>query len=78
LTVPAAAVVEIEAEKFVFTPAEKGIDEQTFTLRPVELGKPSGDRIVIKAGLKEGDQVVSAGAFLLKSELILQKQGDEE
>jgi len=78
LTVPAAAVVEIESERFVFTPARKGIDEQTFTLRPVETGRAAGDRIVIKAGLKESDTVVSAGAFLLKSELILQNQVDEE
>ncbi len=33
-----------------------------FHSRPVELGRQSGDRVVIKAGLKEGDQVVSSGA----------------
>ncbi len=78
LTVPAAAVVDIEGERFVFTPTGKGKDDQTFTLMPVEAGRPAGDRIVIKGGLKEGDQVVSSGAFLLKSELILQNQVDEE
>jgi RND family efflux transporter MFP subunit len=78
LTVPAAAVVEIEGEKLVFTPASRQADEQTFTLLPVEVGRSAGDRIVIKAGLKEGDQVVSSGAFLLKSEQILQNQRDED
>ena len=38
----------------------------------------TGDRVVIKAGLTEGEKVVSSGSFLLKSELILQNQTDEE
>jgi membrane fusion protein, heavy metal efflux system len=78
LTVPAAAVVEIEGEKLVFSPAGTGTDDQTFTIRPVEIGRPVGDRVVIKAGLQKGDPVVSSGAFLLKSELILESQGNEE
>jgi hypothetical protein len=32
----------------------------------------------VKAGLNKGDQVVSSGSFMLKSELILQNQEDEE
>jgi membrane fusion protein, heavy metal efflux system len=78
LTVPVSAVVEIETEKYVFVPAGKGPDNRTFTLRPVEVGIQSGDRLVIKTGLNQGDQVVSSGAFLLKSELILQNQPQEE
>ena len=40
LTVPAAAVVEIESEKYVFVPSGQGqpIIEK-FTLRPVEIGR---------------------------------------
>ena len=71
---PGGAVVEIEAEKFVFVPAGKDADHERFALRPVEVGRETGDRVVIKAGLNEGDQVVSSGGFMLKSELILQNE----
>jgi multidrug efflux pump subunit AcrA (membrane-fusion protein) len=78
LTVPASAVVEIEGDKYVFIPTGKRADDRTFTVRKVELGRPSGHRLVVKAGLKPGDQVVTSGAFLLKSEYILQNQKDED
>jgi RND family efflux transporter MFP subunit len=78
LTVPSGALVEIETEKYVFVPSGKGADHQKFTLRPVEVGRQSGERVEIKAGLTEGDKVVASGAFLLKSELILQNQTEEE
>jgi RND family efflux transporter MFP subunit len=78
LTVPSSAVVEIENQKYVFVPGRKGQDNRTFTLRPVEIGREAGDRLVVKAGLSAGDEIVSSGAFLLKSELILQSQQDEE
>jgi membrane fusion protein, heavy metal efflux system len=78
LTVPASAVIEIETEKYVFTPSGKDADHQKFTLRPVEVGRESGDRLEIKSGLTAGEQVVASGAFLLKSELILQNEPSEE
>jgi cobalt-zinc-cadmium efflux system membrane fusion protein len=78
LTVPANAVVDIESEKYVFIPSGKEGDHEKFTLRPVEVGRPSGDRVEIKAGLRQGDQVVASGAFMLKSELILQNEPSEE
>ncbi len=78
LTVPASSVVEIENAKYVFVPLEKGPQNRSFRLQAVECGQKAGDRVVIKAGLKTGDVVVSTGAFLLKSELILQNQQDEE
>jgi membrane fusion protein, heavy metal efflux system len=78
LTVPAKAIVEIETEKYVFVPAGKHGDHEKFVLRPVEVGRESGDRVEIKSGLSAGDQVVTSGAFLLKSELILQNQPEEE
>ena len=78
LTVPAAAAVEIEGQNVVFVPAKKSPENRSFSPRPVELGPLTGDRVVVKAGLKAGEQVVAAGGFLLKSELILQNQGDEE
>jgi len=78
LTVPASAVVEIETEKYVFVPADKGPANRTFTLRPVETGRQLGDRLVVKSGLTPGNEVVATGAYLLKSELILQNETDEE
>jgi cobalt-zinc-cadmium efflux system membrane fusion protein len=78
LTVPAGAVVEIDTLKFVFAPAVKNASPRTFTLRPVEVGRKVGDRLVIKAGISPGDAVVASGAFFLKSELILQNEPDEE
>jgi RND family efflux transporter MFP subunit len=78
LTVPSSAVVEIDAEHYVFVPAEKGPGNRTFTRRPVETGRLAGDRWTIKSGLSEGDSVVSSGAYLIKSELVLQNETDEE
>jgi RND family efflux transporter MFP subunit len=78
LTVPSGAVVEIETEKYVFIPSGQTSDHQSFTLKPVEVGPSSGDRIEIKSGLSPGEKVVSSGAFVLKGELILHNQADEE
>ncbi len=78
LTVPAAAVVEIDSQNFVFIPVKNARNEHTFSPRPVEIGPASGDRVVLKAGLAQGEKVVSSGSFMLKSELILQNQSDEE
>ncbi len=78
LTVPANAVVEIETEKYVFIPAGEEDGHQKFALRPVEVGRQTGDRVEIKSGLGDGDKVVVSGAFLLKSELILQNEPAEE
>jgi cobalt-zinc-cadmium efflux system membrane fusion protein len=77
LTVPSAAVIEKDGTKFVFVPAGKDAPARTFTIKPVEAGRQAGDRTVIKAGLSPGDVVVSSGAFLLKSELILQNSEEE-
>lgn len=47
-----------------------------FAMRMVETGIESGDRIEIKSGLKNGDAVVTSGAYLLNSEYIFKKGGD--
>jgi RND family efflux transporter MFP subunit len=76
LTVPQAAVVEIEGKKGVFVPDAN--DSRTFHFRPVKPDRAAGDRLVITSGLAAGDEVVSKGAFTLKSELILENQTEEE
>jgi multidrug efflux pump subunit AcrA (membrane-fusion protein) len=61
----------------VFVPVEKGPQNRAFKRQPIEAGRRAGDRVVIKAGLVEGDLVVSTGAFVLKSELVLQNQPED-
>jgi RND family efflux transporter MFP subunit len=78
LTAPASAVVEIDEHKLVFVPAAKEPSNRTFLLRSVEIGRQWGDRVAIKAGLNPGDDVVASGAFVLKSERILQNQSTED
>jgi RND family efflux transporter MFP subunit len=78
LTIPASALVEIEGRPGVFRPEEGDDDAKTFVLHGVETGRVVGDRVVVKSGLAAGDRVVSRGAFILKSELILQNQGDDD
>jgi RND family efflux transporter MFP subunit len=76
LSIPTAAVVEIEQEAGVFVPA--GQNKRAFTFQPVKLGRESGERRVVLAGLTKGQAVVSAGAYFLKSELILQNEPEED
>jgi Cu(I)/Ag(I) efflux system membrane fusion protein len=49
------------------------IEKNTFKTIMVETGVESADRIEIKSGLKEGDVVVTTGAYLLNSEYIFRK-----
>lgn len=76
VTVPAAAVVEIEGKTGVFLPGGGG--GGSFAFRPVKLGRETGGRQAVVLGLAPGDAVVSKGAFLLKSELILQNEVEED
>lgn len=76
LTVPAGAVVDVEGRKGVFLPS--GGDGRTFAFQPVKVGREAEGRQVVLAGLEPGQQVVTQGAFLLKSELILQNETEED
>jgi RND family efflux transporter MFP subunit len=76
LAVPTAAIVEIEEQQGVFVPT--GTNKHAFAFQPVKLGRQSGERRAVLAGLEQGQTVVSAGAYLLKSELILQNEADED
>ena len=58
---PLGAVVEVEGKSAVFVPGE---GERTFVIRPVKLGREALGRQVVAEGLKPGDRVVVAGAFL--------------
>ena len=75
LTVPASALMEIDEKTGVFVP---DAEPRSFRFHAVKAGREVAGRRVITSGLKPGDEVVSIGAFLLKSELILQNETDEE
>jgi cobalt-zinc-cadmium efflux system membrane fusion protein len=65
LTVPGLAVQKDRGKDIVFV--RRGSDQ--FEPREVSLGDPSGDRLPVLKGLTEGEEIVTKGAFILKSEL---------
>lgn len=64
--VPEGAVQHVRGETVVFAP-----DHQPGHFRAIGVvtGKRTGEHVVIERGLKAGSRIVSAGAFILKSEL---------
>jgi len=64
VTMHADAVIDSGAKKHVFVALGGGQYEP----REVETGWQDGDRVEIRSGLREGERVVTAGAFLLDSE----------
>ena len=73
MTVHADAVIDAGKEKHVFLALGNG----KYELRQVQTGMERGDRVEIRSGLKPGDQVVTAGAFLLDSESRLKSPADD-
>ena len=69
LTLPVDAVIRSEKMAMVWIQ----IDKNTFKNVMVETGLESDDRIEIRSGLKEGDVVVTNGAYLINSEYIFKK-----
>jgi Cu(I)/Ag(I) efflux system membrane fusion protein len=69
LTLPIDAVIRGEKQSSVWI----AIDKNSFKNVMVETGIENGDRIEIKSGLKEGDVVVTSGAYLINSEYIFKK-----
>jgi RND family efflux transporter MFP subunit len=70
LSVPVAAVMRHDGEAFVFEPLPEGRYRRVV----VQTGIDDGDMIEIVSGLQEGEPVVVGGAFVLKSELLLEKE----
>jgi cobalt-zinc-cadmium efflux system membrane fusion protein len=64
LAIPRRAVLTLDGKPTVFVKTEAG-----FERRLVELGPSGGELVAVRQGLKEGEQVATDGAFLLKSEL---------
>ncbi|MEZ5285609.1 MAG: efflux RND transporter periplasmic adaptor subunit [Vicinamibacterales bacterium] len=66
LVVPSRAVQDMEGESVVFVRT----GEDRFTRRSVTTGTDVDGQIEIVRGLADGEVVVTAGAFLLKSEML--------
>ena len=71
LTVPKEAVLEDEGDKFVF----KRLEGNYFVRRRVITGKSSGLFIEIIKGVTSGEEIVSYGSFVLKSDVLRSKMG---
>ena len=70
LTVPRDAVVDTGLQQHVFVATG-----DRFEPRPVTLGVQLADRVEVRSGLQEGEEVVAAGVFLLDSESRLRATG---
>lgn len=74
LMIPVTAVQEVDKESVVFVK----VDENKFEKRQVELGAQSDGWVEVREGVKEGEKVVTAGAFMLKSYLKKEEFGEDE
>ena len=72
LAVPVSAVMRHDGKSFVFVPD----GPERFHRVNVTTGIESGDLLEVTSGLAVGQQVVSRGAFVLKSELLLEKEAE--
>jgi membrane fusion protein, copper/silver efflux system len=73
ITVHADAVIDSGTSQHVFVALGRG----QYELREVETGWQDGDRVEIRNGLKTGERVVTAGAFLLDSESRMKSRASE-
>jgi cobalt-zinc-cadmium efflux system membrane fusion protein len=70
LVVPRGAIMRHEGEPFVFVPE----GNNSFRRVDVETGLETSTGVEILTGLRAGDRVVDQGAFVLKSELLLERE----
>jgi Cu(I)/Ag(I) efflux system membrane fusion protein len=70
ITVPRDAIVDTGLQQHVFV--ARG---DRFEPRPIVVGAQLADRVEVRAGLNEGEQIVAAGVFLLDSESRLRATG---
>jgi Cu(I)/Ag(I) efflux system membrane fusion protein len=73
LAIPESALQDFQSRPVVFVQTGKG----SYQLRLVETGERAEGRVEIVRGLAEGDEVVTAGSFLLKSEMLKATMGEE-
>lgn len=75
VVVPEGAVQTVEGKVSVFVPVDG--EPNTFTPRPVTVGKPVDGFVAVTSGLKAGEPVVVSGSFVLKAELGKSEAGHE-
>jgi len=66
VVLPSAAVQDIDGKPVVFVE----VGQRRFATRGVDVGPERDGRIEVRSGLRAGERVAVAGAFLLKSELL--------
>lgn len=74
VTVPRGAVQTIDGAPFVFVEKGKG----KFELRAIERGQDLEGAVEVLHGLVAGEPVVSAGSFILKSEVLREQMGSND
>jgi Cu(I)/Ag(I) efflux system membrane fusion protein len=81
LDVAARSAITLNADALIDTGDEKrvyiALGDGQYELRNVETGWQQGDRVEIRGGLKAGERVVTAGAFLLDSESRMKNPVDD-
>ena len=70
IALPDAAIVLMQGQPTVFV-----YEQGAYAMRVVEPGERSGGRTEVKAGLKAGEQVVTAGAYALKARKLKSQLG---
>lgn len=73
LSLPEGAVLLVQGQPTVYVLTPHG-----FEPRPVETGERMKGRVIVAAGLAEGDQVVTSGAFALKARQLKSLLGGEQ
>lgn len=71
IVIPNSAVQQDRGEPVVFV----RLNPQQFGRRVIQIAEQSSDNVHVRAGLAEGEEVVVAGAYVLKSELASQQGG---
>ena len=74
LVIPRDAVQELEGQSVLFVQGEQPGE---FQVRKVEVEDTSGAQVVVTSGLKPGDRIVTAGAFVVKSEAMKSELKEE-
>jgi cobalt-zinc-cadmium efflux system membrane fusion protein len=74
IVVPLDAVTKIATKDVVFVLQDDG----DFEVHPVTPGRTAGSRVEILTGLREGERVVVAGVFTLKSAVLKGTFGEDE
>ncbi len=70
ISLPGDAILLMQGQPTVFV-----LEHGAYEMRVVEPGERVGDRTVVKAGIEAGEQVVTAGAYVLKARKLKSQLG---